>query len=294
VIVPIRNFGILIALSIFSPLIIKKSCKFYRHQFIPYIIIFLISIAIIYYNFKDRERFLKKFGSYSTFIYIGSYFLMGLESSLIKYLIDKEFLNIFLILALKGITGTILFTIINILYNQEEFFAFFENILSFEYDYLNEDFNIVPKILYVLSFFILVYFKMYMINQFSENHILSTIMIVDLIYFPLYIFERIVCDKFKITTPSSFAINSVAGFINFFLMLIFNEILELKFWGLNTNLNININDRQKQDSDFREQNVNDIYKTDTDTSINSENETERYSDSSDRFSSRKSDNILCD
>ena len=294
VIVPIRNFGILIALSIFSPLIIKKSCKFYRHQFIPYIIIFLISLAIIYYNFKDRERFLKKFGSYSTFIYIGSYFLMGLESSLIKYLIDKEFLNIFLILALKGITGTILFTIINILYNQEEFFAFFENILSFEYDYLNEDFNIVPKILYVLSFFILVYFKMYMINQFSENHILSTIMIVDLIYFPLYIFERIVCDQFKITTPSSFAINSVAGFINFFLMLIFNEILELRFWGLNTNLNININDRQKQDSDFHEQNVNDIYKTDTDTSINSENETERYSDSSDRFSSRKSDNILCD
>ena len=63
---------------------------------------------------------------------------------------------------------------------------------------------------------------------------------------------------------------------------------------IDTNLNININDRQKQDSDFHEQNVNDIYKTDTDTSINSENETERYSDSSDRFSSRKSDNILCD
>ena len=37
VIVPIRNFGILIALSIFSPLLIKKSCKFYKHQYIPYI-----------------------------------------------------------------------------------------------------------------------------------------------------------------------------------------------------------------------------------------------------------------
>ena len=75
VIIPIRNFGVLVALSIFSPLLIKKSCKFYRHQYIPYIIIFVISIAIIYYNIGDRERFKKKFGSINTIIYIISYFL---------------------------------------------------------------------------------------------------------------------------------------------------------------------------------------------------------------------------
>ena len=127
-------------------------------------------------------------------------------------------------MSIKGIIGTIIFIVINILYNQEQFYTFFEELLNFEYSLLNEPFNILPKILYVLSFIFLAYFKMYVINQFTENHILSTIMIVDLIYFPIYIFERLVGVKFKITTPSSFIINSVAGFVNFFLMLIFNEI----------------------------------------------------------------------
>jgi hypothetical protein len=280
VIVPMRNFGILIALSIFSPLLIKKSCRFYRHQYIPYIIIFIISIAIVYYNFRDRERFKKKFGSYNTFVYLGSYFFIGVESVFIKYLVDKEFISIFLILSIKGIIGTIIFIVINILYNQEQFYAFFEELLNFEYSLLNEPFSIFPKILYVLSFIFLAYFKMYVINQFTENHILSTIMIVDLIYFPIYIFERLVGVKFKITTPSSFIINSVAGFVNFFLMLIFNEILELKFCGFNTNLSINITKRQKKEriSDVsinsesedssRTSNSSNIKKSKTSTSIN--------------------------
>ena len=285
VIVPIRNFGILIALSIFSPLLIKKSCKFYKHQYIPYIIIFLISIAIVYYNFADRERFLKKFGSANTLIYIATYFLTGLESTLIKYLVDKEYISIFLILGLKGIIGTIVFTVINILFNPDEFYSFFENILSFEYYYLNEPFHFVSKILYVLSFIILVYFKMYTIQQFSENHILSTLMIVDLIYFPLYIFERLVTAHFTITTPSSFIINSAAGIINFFLMLIFNEILELKFWGLDTNLISNINKRQKKDYDQEED--DDIGFRSSENSINSDDESFRDSVTKSENLSRK-------
>ena len=256
VIVPIRNFGILISLSIFSPLLIKKSCKLYKHQYIPFIIIFIISILIVFYNFRDRERFKKKFGSINTLIYIATYFLMGLESTLIKYLIDKEFISIFLILGLKGIIGTIVFTIINIVYKSDKFYAFFENILSFEYDYLNESFHVVSKIIYIISFVPLVFFKNYTINQFSENHILSTLMIVDLIYFPFYILERLVAVEFPITTPSSFCINSVAGIVNLLLMLIFNEILELNFFGFNTNLSRNINLRQK--SDFLQSDSNNL------------------------------------
>lgn len=161
---------------------------------------------------------------------------------------------------------------------------FFEDLLNFEYDYLNEPFEVGYKIIYVLSFIILVYFKMYTINQFTENHILSTMMIVDLIYFPLYIFERIVAVKFTITTPSSFIINSIAGFINFFLMLIFNEILELKFWGLNTNLSININVRQKIDYIDENGDTESSKKRDSRASIDSNNDEE------DRISSRKSKN----
>ena len=262
VIIPIRNFGVLLALSIFSPLLIKKSCKFYRHQYIPYIIIFIISLGIIYFNLKDIDRFKKKFGSVNTIIYIFAYFLTGLESTLIKYLVDKQFISIFLILGIKGIIGTFVFIIFNILWNQEEFYAFFEDLLSFEYDYLNEPFEIWYKILYVFSYIILVYFKMYTISQFTENHILSTLMIVDLIYFPFYCFERLVCVKFTISTPSSFIINSIAGVLNFFLMMIFNEILELNFWGLNTNLNRNIINRQKSDY-INEDTVDSLIKRDT-------------------------------
>jgi hypothetical protein len=283
VIIPIRNFGVLVALSIFSPLLIKKSCKFYRHQYIPYIIIFVISIAIIYYNIGDRERFKKKFGSINTIIYIISYFLMGLEATLIKYLVDKEFISIFFILGVKGIMGTIIFTIFNIIWNQDQFYAFFEDILSFEYDLLDEPFEIWHKICYIISYVILVYFKMYTISQFTENHILSTLMIVDLIYFPFYCFERLVCVKFTITTPSSFIINSIAGVVNFFLMMVFNEILELKFWGLNTNLNRIINDRQKKDYIIKEL-MNQLDKRDTYSTINEEDMSDDNSERASRVS----------
>ncbi len=126
---------------------------------------------------------------------------------------------------------------------------------------------------------------MYTINQFTENHILSTMMIVDLIYFPLYIFERIVAVEFTITTPSSFIINSIAGFINFFLMLIYNEILELKFWGLNTNLSININARQKTERIDEDTDNNSSDKRYSITTVNSVNEEDEKS------SSRKTENI---
>ena len=187
-------------------------------------------------------------------------------------------------MGLKGIIGTIVFTVINISLNPDEFYTFFENILSFEYYYLNEPFHIVSKILYIFSFIILAYLKIYTIQQFTENHILSTLMIVDLIYFPLYIFERLVTAHFTITTPSSFIINSVAGIVNLFLMLIFNEILELNFWGLNTNLMSNINKRQKIDYDPVK---DDIATLNSENSINFDDESFRESVGTNENSTRK-------
>ena len=39
---------------------------------------------------------------------------MGLESVLIKYLVDKQFISIFFILTIKGIIGSVIFGIIKI------------------------------------------------------------------------------------------------------------------------------------------------------------------------------------
>ena len=68
-------------------------------------------------------------------------------------------------------------------------------------------------------------------------------------------------------------------------MLIFNEILELKFWGLNTNLISNINKRQQKDYDQEEE--DDIGFRSSENSINSDDESFRESVSKSENLSRK-------
>ena len=246
IICPIRNLGILISLAFFSPLLIKNSIVKYSHQIVPLIIIFFLSAVIIVFNIIRVKRFEKIFGLNLIF-YLFSFILTGLEIVLIKYLVDKQFVSIFLILGLKGVIGTIIFGIFNYFFNKYEFFYFFDKILYFEFDEMYEIFHIAPKIIYVSTLVIIQYFKMYIINRFTVNHLLSTLMITDILYFPLYCIERFEIQKFGISNIITFCFNTLLGFLNVFLMLIFNEILECKFWGLNTNLKKNINKRQIDD-----------------------------------------------
>lgn len=239
---PIRNLGILISLYIFSPLINRHSFALYKHQSIPLIIIFILSILIILFNILRINRFDKIFGL-NFIYYLFSFILMGLELVLIKYLVDIEFISIFFILGLKGVIGTIVFLIVNHFYSLSEFFDIFDKLLIFEYDETYENFDLFPKIVYLISLLLVQFLKIIIINKFTEHHLLSVVMIVDIIYFPFYFIEKFLVQKFHITTPSSFYLNISLGFINFFLMLIFNEILECKFLGLDTNLKKNINKR---------------------------------------------------
>ena len=240
---PIRNLGVLIALLIFSRLLLKKTWSLYRHRFVPLIIIFILSIFIIIFNILNVKRFTRIFRENSLFYFL-SFILMGLEMVLIKYLVDSQFINIFLILGIKGIIGTIAFTIIIIKINKVDFFSFFDKFLYFEYDEMYEEFDKGPKILYISSLLILDYLKFFIINRFTEEHLLTVIMITDIIYFPLYCIERFWIEGFTISTKSTFYLNTLFGFINTFLVLIFNEILECKFWGLDKNLKKNISKRQ--------------------------------------------------
>jgi hypothetical protein len=232
---PIRNLGILISLYIFSPLITKRSLVLYKHQSIPLIIIFILSILIILFNLFMIKRFDKLFG-FNFIYYLFSFILMGLELVLIKYLVDIQFISIFFILGLKGVIGTIVFLILNHIYSLVDFFILFDKILYFEYDEMYENYDLIPKVVYLISLLLLQFLKIFIINKFTEHHLLSVIMIVDIIYFPLYLIEKFCFQQFRISTPSSFYLNASLGFINVFLMLIFNEILECKFWGLDTNL----------------------------------------------------------
>ena len=244
VICPIRNFGILLALFIFSPLFLKKACSYNKHQIIPFIIIFILSILIILFNIFGVDRFLKKFKPVNSSIYYTTYFLIGLEIVIIKRLVDYEFLSIFLILGIKGLIGTIIFTGINIAYTPRQFFDFLDSILTFEYDDMLDDFEVIYKIIYVITLVILEWLKIYVINKYSENHLQMILMMVDLIYFPFYCIERFPIQGFTIFRFDSFIYNVIIGVLNTFFMLIFNEILECKFWGLDKGLKRNINKRK--------------------------------------------------
>ena len=244
VICPIRNFGILLALFIFSPLFLKKACSYNKHQIIPFIIIFILSILIILFNIFGVDRFLKKFKPVNSSIYYTTYFLIGLEIVIIKRLVDYEFLSIFLILGIKGLIGTIIFTGINIAYTPRQFYDFLDSILTFEYDDMLDDFEVIYKIIYVVTLVILEWLKIYVINKYSENHLQMILMMVDLIYFPFYCIERFPIQGFTIFRFDSFIFNVIIGVLNTFFMLIFNEILECKFWGLDKGLKRNINKRK--------------------------------------------------
>ena len=260
VICPIRNVGMLSSLAIFSSILMKKLCFRNKHQIFPFIIIFMISIGIVIFNYSDVDRFMKKFSGINMIVYITTFFCMGIEMIFIKILCDIEYLSIYLILGLKGIIGSIISLILYLEFTQEEFFDIFDKNFNFEYEFLNESFPIYYKILYILSLVILEYFKIYTVNQFTENHILSCLMITDIIYFPLYCIERFAIQGFIISTPRSFWPNIIVGIINCFLMLIFNEILECNFWGLNTNLKVNINHRQIEDKNAGRLSINSDYK----------------------------------
>ena len=272
VICPIRNFCILLALFIFSPLFLKKPCSYNKHQLIPFIIIFFLSLLLILFNIFGVDRFLKKFKPINSSVYYVTYFLMGLEIILIKYLVDIQFISIFLILGLKGLIGTIVFTIINIKFTPKEFFYGIDSLLTFEYDYMFEEFGALYKIIYIITLVILQWLIVYMINKFSENHIQMILMMTDLIYFPLYCIERFAIEDFKIFRFDSFLINTIIGALNTFFMLIFNEILECNFWGLNKDLKRNINKRQDNDYD---KNLLERITNDTDSNFSRDSGNER-------------------
>ena len=77
------------------------------------------------------------------------------------------------------------------------------------------------------------------------------LMMADLIYFPLYCIERFAIQKFGILRFDSFLLNVIVGVLNTFFMLIFNEILECNFFGLNKDLKRNINIRQDIDYKYK-------------------------------------------
>ena len=252
---PVRNIFVLFSILIFSSILfnkildktqIKNFFAYKNHQLIPLIIIFTLSIFLLLYNYLKIERF-KYIYNINLLYYMICFLLVGCELSLIKYLVDNLYINKFFVLGLKGILGTIAFIIIYTKISKDDFYNFFDELLSYQYTIESEEFNVLFKIFYVLTTCINQYLKIVVINKFSEMHFLSTLMIADILLFPLYCIERFIIQKFMISTVDTFFINVSISVINSILMLIFNEILELNFCGLNKHLRKNIIKRENQE-----------------------------------------------
>ena len=241
--VPVRNLCVLICIFILSSLLIKKKFQFYKHQLFPSLIIIGSSLSVILTTIITVERFNKFSNLQYSFIAI-SFILMGIELVLVKYLTDILYIEKLLILGLKGVFGSIIFIVINSIYSKEEFFCFIDKLIGFEYDNMFEEFNIGQKILYIITIIILIYLKIYIINAYTETHFLSATMITDVIFFPFYLIEKFWIQKWPITTSSTFYLSVVFGVLNPVLLLIFNEIIELKCCGLEKDLNKNIEKRK--------------------------------------------------
>ena len=244
----IRNLFALLSILIFSAILYhkkfdKKQIKNFfnnnKHQVMPLIIICLLSLFLLLYDAITIPRF-KIYYNINLFYYIICCLLIGLELTLTKYLLEILYINKFLILGIKGLLGTVVFIIINIKINNNNFYKFIDDIFSFQYTLKPEEFHLIYKIIYVLTLIIFQYLKIIIIDKYSEMHFLSTMMITDIFCFPLYCFERFVIQNFNISTIDTFFINVSISIINTILMLVFNEILELNFCGLNKNLRKNI------------------------------------------------------
>ena len=229
--------------------LIKNFLIFKKHQIIPLIIISIFSVFIIVYNAVVVDRFYVVYYNINILYYLICCFLLGLELTLTKYLLESLYLNSFLILGLKGILGTIVFIIINIRFNKKEFFDILDNILSFQYEFTPEDFHIMHKIIYVSTLIIFQYLKVTITDNFGEMHFISSMTLTDILYFPLYCIERFAVQRYKISRVDTFIINSLTSVTHSISMLIFNEILELNFCGLNTNIRKNIILREQIDKE---------------------------------------------
>ena len=254
VVISHRNFCLLISTYFFSHFFLKNRTGLYLHQLLPFLIMIMCDIILIVVTWQfaaNSSTFISN-NALKLFNNILIFLLMGLENVVNKYLVDEEFLSIFLVLGIKGIIGTILFGLLNCNDNYV-----LENALkpTNKNDESFEDFYKWQIFLYVISLVLVQFFKLYVIKMFTAHHILCVFTILELLFFPMYLYERLCIQQFEIISPISFWFHLIVGIISVFLMLIFIEIIEINILGFSKNTKKNINVRLLKESMLTEETI---------------------------------------
>jgi hypothetical protein len=192
-------------------------------------------------------------------IYIDVSFLIAYARVSGKILMDNKFISPYKIIILIGIFG--------LFYNLIIFLFFIikgsnticqnsadrENIYCFgETNYFSELFNnnildnfieITCTLIYIFSHFLALAFELLTIKYLNQNFILMS----DNVYYEILKIKIFIPEKDKGPLWNNFIILQLAEFFKFIGLLIYLEIIELRFCGLNKNTKINISKRSFKD-----------------------------------------------
>ena len=230
-------FVLLLLLIIFSYLIYQ--IKFYKHQI--YSISFIILLGMIRYLIKLITS--KNVDILYLFIQLVTTFVESIVIVYIKGLMEYKYFSPYKICYVFGLVNNIIIIIISIIafffikydkencYFQGEKICYFENLFK------------TFKDLGILSFLYIMLFSII----YGALKLLFNIILNKYTIFHLFLFiqnrEFTNCIYKGISDLFKSSIISISSMLEFFMILVFLEIIELNFWGLNENVKRKIKDR---------------------------------------------------
>ena len=251
----------------------------YKHQIYSMIFVVIIntillieaSICKIYKNNSKNiyEYKGKNICIYGIIIYIDIIFLIYFSRMKAKEIMDKQFISPYKIIILIGIIGFVLQIILSLIVsflgvnkkchneNNINIYCYFKiNIKDYfsEYSQLKDGLEIFKEIifliLFIISSFISIMSELFIIKYLNPSYIL----ISENIYFEIIKLNEYLPGNKESESSKNFIFLQIAQFFEFIGCLIYLEIIELRFCGLNKNIKKNISKRSEQDK-FNEMSV---------------------------------------
>jgi uncharacterized membrane protein len=242
-------------LCIFSKLILKT--KIYAHHYISMILIILTGISL--------DIMLKKYDNFienllpNLIKFICEIFL-SLGIVINKFTMEVKFCSIFEICFYQGIIGLFLYLILLVISK----YVLSDILTGIKFNFNLLDFFLFLAIVIIQFIFNLCVFAT--IRNYTACHIVIIIVIGEMAH---YILELI-----KTNQDNPIRIMVIVGLIFiFFMILIFNEVFELKCFGWQKNTKKNISARAKKDITNDDGNEENLFSEENDSFIESERQT---------------------
>ena len=177
-----------------------------------------------------------------------------------KYTMDVKFCSIFEICFFQGFIGFILYLILLLISK----YIIPDNIIEIKFDFNLKDFFLFLAIMIIQFIYNLCIFAT--IRNFTACHFVIIIVIGEMAHYVL--------ELFKIYPDISISIMVIVGLIIiFFMILVFNEVFELKCFGWQKNTKKNISFRAKKDISNDDGTEDILYSEENDSFIESERQT---------------------